>query len=768
MSDDFKEQALQYHRSPVPGKISVTPTKVLATQFDLSLAYSPGVAHACNAIVDDPNQASSLTTRGNLVAVVSNGTAVLGLGAIGPLASKPVMEGKGVLFKKFAGIDVFDIEIDERDPDMLVEVIARLEPTFGGINLEDIKAPECFEVEQRLRERMNIPVFHDDQHGTAIIVAAAVLNGLRLVEKRLDEVKLVASGAGAAGLSCLNQLVRLGVRKENIIVCDKLGVVYRGRKEEMDSMKAVYAQDIPERALAQVIPGADIFLGLSAPGVLTPEMVKGMARDPLILALANPDPEIMPDVAKAARPDAIIATGRSDYPNQVNNVLCFPYLFRGALDVGATVINEEMKMATVRALADMTMHHASDNVAVAYVGEELNFGPEYLIPKPFDTRLMLELPVAVARAAMESRVATRPIEDFDAYREQLERHVFRTGSIMRPVFERAKADPRRVIYAEGEDERVLRAVQVVVDEGLAMPILIGRRDRVLGAIERLRLSIRVDEHFELIDPFDNPHYEQCWQAYHEKCRRRGIDPSVARIRVNTRPTVLAAILLHLGYANAMLCGTVGRYDRHLKFVLGILGKRKGVKTAAAMNMLITSKATLFIADTNVTENPDAEQIADIGLLAANAVSQFGIEPKLALLSHANFGSRRTKQSRKMAEALKLIRKRSPALEAEGEMQGDTALLESLRERVFPKSRLKGTANLLIMPNLDAANISVSLLKILASEAVAVGPIMLGLRKPAHVLNKSATMRRIINMTAVAVVDAQLEGVDQPNLSSPTG
>ncbi len=766
MSNDLKEQALQYHRSPVPGKISVTPTKMLATQFDLSLAYSPGVAFACNAIVDDPNQASSLTSRGNLVAVVSNGTAVLGLGAIGPLASKPVMEGKGVLFKKFAGIDVFDIEIDERDPDMLVEVIARLEPTFGGINLEDIKAPECFKVEQRLRERMNIPVFHDDQHGTAIIVAAAVLNGLRLVEKRLDEVKLVASGAGAAGLSCLNQLVRLGVRKENITVCDKLGVVYQGRKEEMDPMKAVYAQDIPERTLAQVIPGADIFLGLSAPGVLTPEMVKSMAVDPLILALANPDPEIMPDVARAARPDAIIATGRSDFPNQVNNVLCFPYLFRGALDVGATTINEEMKMATVRALADMTMHHASDNVAVAYVGEELNFGPEYLIPKPFDTRLMLELPVAVARAAMDSGVATRPIKDFDAYREQLELHVFRTGSIMRPVFERAEADPRRVIYAEGEDERVLRAVQVVVDEGLARPILIGRRDRVLGGIEKLRLSIRVEEHFELIDPFDNPHYEQCWQAYHKLLRRRGVDPSVARIRINTRPTVLAAILLHLGYADAMLCGTVGRYDRHLEFVLDILGKRKGEKTAAAMNMLITSKATLFIADTNVTENPDADQIADIGLLAANAVRQFGIEPKLALLSHANFGSRRTRQSRKMAEALKLIRKRSPDLEAEGEMQGDTALLETLRERVFPGSRLKGTANLLIMPNLDAANISLSLLKILASEAVAVGPITLGLRKPAHVLNKSATMRRIINMTAVAVVDAQLEGVDHASAPPP--
>ncbi|MCB1762057.1 MAG: NADP-dependent malic enzyme [Gammaproteobacteria bacterium] len=755
MSDDFKEQSLQYHRLPVPGKISVTPTKVLATQFDLSLAYSPGVAHACHAIVEDPNQASSLTSRANLVAVVSNGTAVLGLGAIGALAAKPVMEGKGVLFKKFAGIDVFDIEIDEQDPDMLVEVIARLEPTFGGINLEDIRSPECFEVERRLRERMKIPVFHDDQHGTAIIAAAAVLNGLRLVGKKIEEVKLVASGAGAAGLACLNQLVKVGIRKENIIVCDRLGVVYLGRDEEMDPLKAGYARDIPQRRLGEVIDGADIFLGLSAAGVLTAEMVKRMARDPLILALANPNPEIMPDIAKAARPDAIIATGRSDYPNQVNNVLCFPYLFRGALDVGATTINEEMKMATVRALAEMTMQQPSENVASAYAGEELVFGPDYLIPKPFDTRLMLELPIAVAKAAMESGVATRPIEDFDAYLKRLERYVFRTGIAMRPVFERAKADPKRVIYAEGEEERVLRAVQVIVDERVAQPILIGRQERVLAGIGKLGLHIRPGEHFELIDPFNNPRYEECWQAYHELRRRHGVDPSVARIRVNTRPTVLAAILLHLGHADAMVCGTIGRYDRHLEFVLDMLGRRREVKTAAAMYMLVTSKTTLFIADTNVVVNPDAEQIADITLLASDAVRQFGIEPKVALLSHANFGSRSSKQSRKMAAALKRIRRLAPALEVDGEMQGDCALLESLRARVFPDSRLKGTANLLIMPNLDAANISVNLLKILASEAVAVGPIMLGLRKPAHILTKSATMRRIVNMTAVAVVDAQL-------------
>jgi len=757
MPDEFKQQALQYHRLPVPGKISVNPTKVLTNQFDLSLAYSPGVAHACNAIVDDPNQASEVTARGNLVAVISNGTAVLGLGAIGPLAAKPVMEGKGVLFKKFAGIDVFDIEIEEQDPDMLVEVIARLEPTFGGINLEDIRAPECFEVERKLRERMNIPVFHDDQHGTAIIAAAAVLNGLRLVDKRIDEVKVVGSGAGAAGLSCLDQLVRLGVKRENITVCDRLGVVYQGRREEMDSRKEGYARNTPCRTLAEVIPGADIFLGLSAPGVLKPDMVKTMAEKPLILALANPEPEIMPDLARAVRPDAIVATGRSDFPNQVNNVLCFPYLFRGALDVGATTINEEMKMATVKALADMTMAQASDNVASAYSGEELVFGPDYLIPKPFDTRLILELPVAVAKAAMESGVASRPIEDFDAYRERLGELVFRTGSAMRPLFERAKADPRRVIYTEGESERVLRALQVVVDEGLAKPILIGRSDRIRESIARLGLEIREGEHFEVIDPQNNPYYDECWDAYHKLRRRRGIDPIVARIRVNNQPTVLGALLLHLGYADAIVCGTIGRFDRHLKYVMDILGKRKGVKTVAAMNMLITSKATVFIADTNVTLDPNAEQITDITLLAADALLKVGVTPKVALLSHANFGSRRNKASRKMAKALKMIRKRMPDLEVDGEMKGDTALLESLRERVFPESHLKGAANLLVMPNLDAANISTTLLKILASEGVAVGPIMLGLSRPAHIMTRSATTRRIINMTAVAVTDAQTSG-----------
>ncbi|MCB1759779.1 MAG: NADP-dependent malic enzyme [Gammaproteobacteria bacterium] len=754
MTEEFKQQSLQYHRQPTPGKISVTPTKTLANQFDLSLAYSPGVAHACDAIVDDPGQAASLTARGNLVAVISNGTAVLGLGPIGPLASKPVMEGKAVLFKKFAGIDVFDIEIDERDPEMLVEVIARLEPTFGGINLEDIRAPECFEVERRLRERMNIPVFHDDQHGTAIIAAAAVLNGLRLVGKKIEEVRVVGSGAGAAGLACLDQLVSLGVRRENITVCDRLGVVYKGRVEEMDPRKEGYAQDTPLRTLAEVISGADIFLGLSAPGVLKPEMVECMAPDPLILALANPVPEIMPDLARSVRPDAIVATGRSDFPNQVNNVLCFPYLFRGALDVGATTINEEMKMAVVRALADMTMKQASENVASAYSGDQLSFGPEYLIPKPFDTRLILELPVAVARAAMKSGVATRPIEDFHLYRESLSSIVYRTGSAMRPLFERAAADPRRVIYTEGENERVLRAVQVVIDEGLAKPILIGRKDRILGAIERLNLGMS-EADFQLIDPRENPHYEECWQTYHQLRRRHGIDPIVARIRVNTEYTVLGALLLRLGYADAMVCGTFGRFEGHLKLATDVLGKEKGVKTVAAMNMLITSKGTVFIADTNVTLDPDADQIVDITLQAADALRKLGIVPKVALLSHTNFGARRDPASEKMAKALRRIRKQAPELEVEGEMKGDTALLESLRERVFPGSRLKGGANLLIMPNLDAANIASALIKVLAAEGVAVGPIMLGLRWPTHILTRSSTMRRIINMTAVAVVDAQL-------------
>jgi len=757
MTDDLYDQALHYHRVPIAGKIEVVPTKPLANQRDLALAYSPGVAAACRAIVDDPGEVSSVTARGNLVAVITNGTAVLGLGAIGPLAAKPVMEGKGVLFKKFAGINVFDIEINEQDPDQLVEIIASLEPTFGGINLEDIKAPECFLIERKLRERMRIPVFHDDQHGTAIITAAAVLNGLRVVGKPLTAVKLVASGAGAAGMACLDMLVSLGLPRENIIVCDSRGVIHRDRETGVDPRKAVYAVDTAARTLADAIEGADIFLGVSKPGLLTQAMVKTMADKPLILALANPIPEIMPELVKEVRPDAIVATGRSDYPNQVNNVLCFPYIFRGALDVGATTINDAMKLACVRALADLAMAPFSDNdeIAAAYSDQALRFGPDYLIPKPFDPRLMLRLPIAVARAAMDSGVATRPIGDFKAYHEQLNQYVFRSGMIMRPMIERAKTDPKRVIYAQGEEVRVLRAVQVVIEDGLAKPILIGRPQRVEERIKELGLHIQVDRDFQLIDPFNNPYYHQCWEEYHRLRERYGVDPSSARIRVNTRVTVLGALLVRLGYADVMLCGITGSYRRHLDHVMDVLGLAEGVKTPAAMNMLITpKKGTLFLCDTNVNLDPSADEIADMTLMAAESVRRFGITPKVALLSHSNFGSHQSSQARKMADALQLIRQRAPELEAEGEMEGDTALSETLRLRMFPNSRLEGAANLLIMPSLDAANISFNLLKMM-TDGVAIGPIMLGLAKPAHILTKATTVRRIINMTAVAVVDAQL-------------
>lgn len=755
MADDLHDQALHYHEFPRPGKIQVAPTKPLANQRDLALAYSPGVASACNAIVEDPNNASRYTARGNLVAVISNGTAVLGLGAIGPLASKPVMEGKGVLFKKFAGIDVFDIEIDEKDPDKLVEIIASLEPTFGGINLEDIKAPECFVVEEKLRERMNIPVFHDDQHGTAIIAAAAIINGLRVVDKQLDQVRLVANGAGAAGIACLDLLVGLGLDRSKVIVCDSRGVIYVGRNEGMDARKAQYAADTPHRTLAEAMAGADIFLGVSGPGLVSAEMASSMAAKPLILALANPTPEIMPELAREVRPDAIIATGRSDYPNQVNNVLCFPYLFRGALDVGATTINEAMKLAAVQALADLAMVPPSDDVAVAYAGQNLNFGPEYLIPKPFDTRLMQTLPVAVAKAAMDSGVATRPIEDFHAYQERLSQQVFRSGMAMKPVIETARTRRKRVLYAEGEEARVLRAVQVVIDDGIAEPVVIGRRKWVERRIEELALRIRPDKDFELIDPFNHAYYEECWQFYHQLMERHGVDPSDARIRINTRTTVLAATLLRLGHADSMLCGVMGTYQNHLNHVINILGPGDSSRTVAAMNMLLTGQGTLFICDTHVNENPSAEQLADIALMAAENVRRFGITPKIALLSHSNWGSRPSAEASKMAQALAIIRERAPHLEAEGEMHGDAALAEGIRQHVFPNSRLQGTANLLVMPNLGAAHIAFNLLKIIASEGVTVGPIMLGLDWPAHVLTKTSTVRRIVNMSAIAAVDAQM-------------
>jgi malate dehydrogenase (oxaloacetate-decarboxylating)(NADP+) len=754
MSDDLRDAALEYHRYPTPGKISVIATKPLGTQRDLALAYSPGVAAACELIQQDETAAAQMTARGNLVAVVTNGTAVLGLGAIGPLAAKPVMEGKGVLFKKFAGIDVFDIEVDERDPDRLVDIIAALEPTFGGINLEDIKAPECFTVERKLKERMRIPVMHDDQHGTAIIVGAALLNALRLVGKEFGEIRLVASGAGAAALACLNLLVELGVKRENITVCDIEGVVFKGRKVLMDEYKAPYAQDTAARTLGEVIEGADVFLGLSAPGVLSAEMVKRMAARPIIFALANPTPEILPDLARAARPDAIIATGRSDYPNQVNNVLVFPYLFRGALDVGATAINEPMKLAAVKALAELAFAETDERVAEAYGDVQLSFGPEYVIPKPFDPRLILKIAPAVARAAMETGVATRPIDDFAAYRERLNSFVFRSGLVMKPVFERARLDPKRVVYAEGESRRVLRAVQTVVDEKLARPVLVGRREAVLRLIEELDLRLRLGVDFELRDPEAEEHFPEDWQTYYRLMSRRGVSPEAARAVVRTRNTVIGALMVRSGEADAMVCGVIGRYDNHLQHILDVIGKRPDVRVPSAMNLLILHKGIYFLCDTYVSHDPSAEQIAEMAVLAAEEVRRFGIEPKVALLSHSNFGSRPSPSADKMRAALEMIVERAPHLEVEGEMHADAALSEEIRDRLFPDSRLKGSANLLIMPGLDASNIAFNLVKMLG-EGLSVGPILMGVAQPAHIITPSVTVRGIVNMTALSVVDAQM-------------
>ena len=753
MAENLREAALAYHRYPKPGKLEVTATKPLANQHDLALAYSPGVAAACDAIVEDPAEASHLTARANLVAVVTNGTAVLGLGAIGPLAAKPVMEGKAVLFKKFAGIDVFDIELDERDPDKLVDIVAALEPTFGAINLEDIKAPECFEIEGRLRERMSIPVFHDDQHGTAIIVGAAIYNGLRLVGKDLGEVKLVTSGAGAAALACLDLLLSLGVKRENVWATDIAGVVYEGRAEEMDPWKARYAQKTDARKLAEVIEGADVFLGLSAPGVLKPEMVARMADKPIILALANPDPEILPEAALAARSDAIIATGRSDYPNQVNNVLCFPFIFRGALDVGATTINEEMKLACVKALADLALAEPSEVVAKAYGGEAGRFGPEYLIPSPFDPRLILEIAPAVAKAAMDSGVAARPIEDFAAYRQRLTQFVFRSGLVMKPIFERAQRNPKRVIYAEGEDERVLRAIQVVVDEGLAKPIAVGRPDVVAARIERLGLRIEPGRDFVLVNPQSDPRYNAYWQAYHRLTEREGVSPDRARTVVRTNNTVIAALAVRLGDADAMLCGVEGRYTRHLGYITNVIGLAEDAHDVSALSLLIVPSGTYFLADTHVTPEPSAQEIVEMTVQAAAHLRRFGIEPKVALLSHSSFGSRDTPSALKMREALKVLHADHPDLEVEGEMHADAALDEAVRQRIFPSSRLTGQANLLIMPNLDAANIAFNLVKALG-EGLPVGPILIGTAAPAHILTPTVTARGVVNMSAIAVVDAQ--------------
>ncbi len=752
--EELRDSALEYHRLPIPGKIGIVATKPLATQRDLALAYSPGVAAACLAIAADAGEASSLTARSNLVAVITNGTAVLGLGAIGPLAAKPVMEGKAVLFKKFAGIDVFDIEINERDPDRLVEVIAALEPTFGGINLEDIKAPECFAIEAALRKRLKIPVFHDDQHGTAIIVGAAIRNGLRIIGKTLKEVKLVASGAGAAALACLDLLVDMGLPVANITVTDKYGVVWRGRKEEMDPRKERYAKETNARALGEVIDGADIFLGLSAPNVLTPEMVAKMAQRPLIFALANPDPEIAPEAARAVRPDAIIATGRADYPNQVNNVLCFPFIFRGALDVGATAINEAMKLACVEALADLALAPPSDVVAAAYGDTSLTFGADYLIPKPFDPRLILELAPAVAKAAMDSGVATRPIADFPAYRQRLSQFVFRSGLVMKPLFDRARSDPRRVAFAEGEDERVLRAAQQVLDDGLARPIIIGRRDVVARRLQRLNLRFKLDQDVELVDPQDDPRYHDYWTLYHRLMERKGVSPDFARGLVRTRTSVIAALMVRRGEADALLCGAIGQYHRHLKHLVDILGLAPGVSAPAALSALILPRGTYFLCDTFVVDDPSAEQVAATTVRAAETLRYFGIEPKVALLSHSDFGSADAPSARKMRHAFALLRERVPDLVVEGEMRADTALSEDIRQRIFPNSLLKGTANLLIMPNLDAANIAFHALTVLA-EGQPVGPILLGLNAAAHIVTPSVTVRGLVNMTAVAVSHAQV-------------
>ncbi len=750
---DLRAASLEYHRAYPPGKISVAPTKQLSNQRDLALAYSPGVAAACDEIVRDPAEAFKLTARGNLIGVVTNGTAVLGLGAIGPLAGKPVMEGKAVLFKKFAGIDCFDIELDAMDPDKLVDVICALEPTFGGINLEDIKAPECFYVERKCRERMKIPVFHDDQHGTAIIVGAAVLNGLRVVGKDLEDVKLVTSGAGAAALACLDLLVSLGIRRKNIFVTDIAGVVYEGRTELMDDNKARYAQATSARTLAELMPGTDIFLGLSAGGVLKPEFLKAMADKPLVLALANPTPEIMPDVAKEARPDAIIATGRSDFPNQVNNVLCFPFIFRGALDVGATTINEAMKLACVRAIADLAMAEQSDIVAAAYQIENLRFGPEYLIPKPFDPRLIVQIAPAVAKAAMESGVATRPIEDFAAYRDRLTQFVYHSGFLMRPIFAAAKKSPKRIVYAEGEDERVLRAVQVVVDEKLARPILVGRPAVLEQRIERFGLRLKPGTDFEVINPdFDN-RYREYWTEYYRLTARRGVSQQYAKIEMRRRHTLIGAMMIHRGEADGMLCGTFGTHALHRQYIDQVIGLRRGVKTYAAMNALMLHDRTLFIADTYVNYDPTAEQLAEITLLAADEIRRFGITPKVALLSHSSFGSSEFPSARKMQQVLGLVNQFDPELDIEGEMHGDAALDESVRLATFPGARLKGAANLLICPTLDSANIAFNLLKMSGSSGITLGPMLLGVDKPVHILTPSATVRRIVNMTALTVVDA---------------
>ncbi|NEX62413.1 NADP-dependent malic enzyme [Noviherbaspirillum galbum] len=754
--NQLREAALDYHRKPTRGKIEVVPTKALSNQRDLSLAYSPGVAYACEEIARNPDLAAEYTSRGNLVAVVTNGTAVLGLGDIGALAGKPVMEGKGCLFKKFADVDVFDIELAEHDPDKLVDAIAMLEPTVGGINLEDIKAPECFYIEKKLRERMNIPVFHDDQHGTAIISAAALLNGLKVVGKDIREVKLAVSGAGAAAIACLDLMVELGVKRENVYVTDSKGVIFTGRDASMEPNKARYAQQTGARTLADIMRDADVFLGCSTAGVLTGDMVKSMADRPIILALANPEPEIRPEVAKAARPDCIIATGRSDYPNQVNNVLCFPYIFRGALDCGATKITEAMKLSCVKAIADLAQAETNDAVALAYAGQELSFGPDYIIPKPFDSRLIERIPPAVAQAARESGVATRPIENLDAYRQQLSQLVYHTGLLMRPVFSLAKSMPKRVAYAEGEEERVLRAAQTVIDEGLARPILIGRPNVIDLRIRKAGLRLRPGQDFELVNPEDDQRYRAYSDAYHAMRGRDGISPDMARAALRRSTTLIGAMLVEQGDADALLCGTVGRFDQHLDRVREVIGPKPSATVMATMNALTLDRFTIFITDTYVNDDPSAAELAEITLMATEEIRRFGLTPKVAMLSHSMFGSSSRPSAKKMRRARDLLAELEPALEVEGEMQGDAALSEDIRRHFLPGTPVAGTCNLLVMPNLDAANIAFNLLKITGGFGVTVGPILLGAAKPVHILNAAATTRRIVNMTALAVADANVE------------
>ncbi|HRF71205.1 MAG TPA: NADP-dependent malic enzyme [Accumulibacter sp.] len=754
---DLREAALEYHRYPTPGKVAVQPTKGLTNQLDLALAYSPGVAFACHAIVDDPGSASLYTSRANLVGVITNGTAVLGLGNIGPLAAKPVMEGKGCLFKKFAGIDVFDIELAESDPDKLIDMIAAMEPTLGGINLEDIKAPECFYIEAKLKERMSIPVFHDDQHGTAIISSAAILNALKVTGKKIDEVRVVCSGGGAAAISCLNLWCVLGVLRENIIVCDSKGVIYAGRDANMEPNKARYARDTPCRTLADALDGADVFLGLSAAGILQPEMLLKMAKQPIVFALANPTPEIMPELAREVRPDVIMATGRSDYANQVNNVLCFPFIFRGALDVGATGINEEMKMACVKALAAMAQWEVSDEVAMAYAGQELRFGADYLIPKPFDRRLITTIAPAVAEAAMRSGIATRPIADLNAYRQKLREFVYQTGFGMRAVFSAAKGvRETRIVYCDGEDERMLRAAQTIIDEGLTRPILIGRPDVISARLKRIGSKLVPGTDFEVVDPASDSRYKECWTSYHQLRKRHGVTIDIAKTRLRTNNTIIGAILLKLGYADGMICGLSGRFAHHLRQIDEVIGKVPGRSTMAAMTHVLLPGRALFLCDTHVNEDPDAAQLAEITLMAAEAVSRFTIKPKVAMLSHSNFGSSQSASTRKVSEALAMVRAKAPDLEIDGEMHGESALSEAIRDRSDPDSPLSGEANLLVMPNLDAANISYNLLKMTGGDGMSVGPILLGAALPVHVLVPTSTVRRVVDMTALVVVEAAAE------------